>query len=369
MAINSSHQRKSVNSSRSKSRNDISKNVNHEYSAQEILDQYSRNNPNYNSSKSRKKKRTAVVLYIIAALCLIIATMAGIAQMYLNSLDNTIQGGKTSQQIMDITDELAPVRSYREPFYVMLLGSDARPGQSFTGTRSDTNILVRIDPVKCIVTMISIPRDTEINLDGYGLQKFNAAYAYEGIPGVIRETKDLANVDINHYVEISFENLVNLVDAIGGVEVDVPEIISDPDAGDIVIQAGLQTLDGQSALVFARSRAYADGDFTRTSNQRLLVEAVIKKTLALPLLEIPGAVQALAECVSTDMSIATIVELALQFKDIGELQIYSAMVPSSFGTLGVVTDHILLQQMIDLMEQGKDPNLALDPNAIIDPDA
>ena len=119
---------------------------------------------------------------------------------------------------------------------------------------------------------------------------------------------------ISHYAEVNFEKIVQLIDAVGGIEVDVPELIDDPDAGDVVIEEGLQTLDGEAALTFARSRSYADGDFTRTSNQRLLVEALINKVLQTPVNELPGVIQSAAECVTTDLTATEIIDLAMRFR-------------------------------------------------------
>ena len=186
--------------------------------------------------------------------------------------------------------------------------------------------------------MVSIPRDTKIDIDGYGTNKFNAAYAYGGAAGAVREANQLLGVEISHYAEVNFGKLKELVDAVGGVDVEVTELIDDPDADGtaahpewprVIIEEGEQHLNGNEALVFARSRAYADGDFTRTANQRKLIMAIVNKVLDLNATDLLGVIQAASQCVTTDLAVGDIAALAQQFQDEGDLTIYSAMVPST----------------------------------------
>lgn len=331
--------------------------------------QYSRNNPEYSRKASKRMSRGKKVA--IGALCTVLVLVLGAGTafaLYVNNLNNTLAGNKTDEEKMAIQDTLVATKNFTDPFYMMLIGSDARDDDEEMGQRSDTNILLRVDPTTYTVTMVSIPRDTMIDIDGYGTNKFNAAYNYGGAAATIREASQLCGVDISHYAEVNFEELVSLVDAVGGVEVDVPELIDDPDAGGFVIQQGVQNLNGGEALVFARSRAYADGDFTRTSNQRLLIEAIIKKVLSLPVTELPGVIQKAAECVTTDLSVNDILGLATQFKEFDKLVMYSAMVPSSTGYVGeisyVFADEVALKQMMQLVETGQDPSVVVSSGVV-----
>lgn len=255
---------------------------------------------------------------------------------------------------------LAPTKTFTEPFYVMLIGSDRRANDESMGARSDTNVVVRVDPTSNQLTMVSIPRDTKIDIDGYGTNKFNAAYNYGGAASTIREANQLLGIEISHYAEVNFEELVALVDSVGGVDVEVESRVNDPKAGDAVIEPGLQHLDGEAALTFARSRQYVDGDFTRTANQRKLIGALIDKVVTLPITDLPGVIQSAAQCVTTDLSVSDIVALAEQFKDEGDITIYSAMVPSTTGMIDevsyVFTDKTALAEMMRIVEEGGDPS-------------
>ncbi len=336
--------------------------------------QYSRQNPEYAAQSARKSKRGKRIALGVLAAVLVVAVGCGAAfAVWYNNVQNTLnRGDKTEEEILAINDELQPVTSYDEPFYVLLIGSDKRAdGDDADGARSDTNIVVRVDPINNQATLVSIPRDTMIDIDGYGTNKFNAAYNYGGAAATIREASQLTGVGISHYVEVGFDDLIALVDAVGGVDVEVDELVDDPDADGtssnpdwehVVIEPGLQHLSGNAALTFARSRAYTDGDFTRTSNQRKLIEALVDKVLALPLTEMPGVIQAAAECVTTDMKISDILSLAQQIKgnSNGEMTLYSAMVPSITGYVDgvsyVFTDEDALAKMMKIVEEGGDPS-------------
>lgn len=345
--------------------------ANRAFSHQSTTKPYSRNNPTYSRAVSKRMGRgKKVALGVLTAVIVAVVGLGTASAFYINSINKELEtGDKTQEEIAAIKDVLAPSKSFNEPFYMMLVGSDRRVGDDSMGARSDTNIVVRVDPTQNLVTMISIPRDTKINIDGYGTNKFNAAYNYGGVAATINEADQLLGVDISHYAEINFDELIQLVDSIGGVDVMVDERIDDtdadgstgnPNAKRIIIEEGEQHLDGESALVFARSRAYVDGDFTRTANQRKLIKAIVDKVLALPISDLPKVIQSAAQCVTTDLSVADILSLAQQFKDAGDLTLYSAMVPSTTADIGgvsyVLTDETALEEMMEVVEEGGDPS-------------
>lgn len=329
--------------------------------AQQIKQTYSRSNPEYSSKNIRKRRRTRSIAIGAVGILLVALIGCGAAfASFVGSANQNLIGSKTDDEMTAIQNALVDRKNTTDPFYMLLLGSDARANDASMGARADTSIVARIDPKTNTITLISIPRDTKIIYKG-GTEKFNAAYSYDGAAGAINAASELLDIEISHYAEVNFESLVSLVDAVGGVEVDVPRQINDWMAGDVVIEKGLQTLDGEAALVFARSRAYVDGDFTRTSNQRLLIEALAKKALSLPLDQMPAAIRELAKCVSTDLGATDIVSLATQFTDNdGDLTIYSSMVPSTTtdinGISYVVADETGLANMMKIVEEGGDPN-------------
>lgn len=340
------------------------------YARQTAASQYSRNNPSYSAARKKAGRGKKIALGVIIAI-LVVAVGGGSAfALWKNSVnEKLIKGNKSDEEIMAINDALKPEKdmTFTEPFYMILIGTDEAEDSTEDMHRSDTNIVVRIDPAKNQATMVSIPRDTKIDIDGYGTNKFNAAYAYGGAAGTIREANQLLGIEISHYAEVNFGKLKELVDAVGGVDVEVTERVDDPDADGttahpewprVIIEEGEQHLDGNQALVFARSRAYPDGDFTRTANQRKLIAALAEKILSMPLAKLPGIVQTAAGGITTDMSVTDLYSLATQFQDGGELSMTSCMVPSITGMYKsasyVFCDENALASMMQTIEAGGD---------------
>lgn len=169
----------------------------------------------------------------------------------------------------------------------LLVGSDSRQGLSEndierlgTGgevgpSRTDTIMVLHI-PNMGESTLISIPRDSLMNIPGYGEDKINAAFAYGG-PKLLAETVEQATgLRIDHYMEIGMGGLAGVVDAIGGVEICVDQPIQDPLAA-LDVQPGCQKMDGATALGYVRTRATAQGDIDRVARQRQFFGALVDK--------------------------------------------------------------------------------------------
>ena len=302
------------------------------------VSQYSRNTANYSNRRSRGMSRGAKVAITLVIIAIIAAGAALGFYFFRESQKEQVNEdlhNMQQEELEAVDNELTGMSKFDEPFTMLLLGSDARSDDPDMGARTDTIILVRVDPTKNIISMVSIPRDTQITLPGVGTTKFNAAYSYGGPSGTIAAVKELCGIDIDHYAEVNFEGLAGLVDAIGGIDVYVEETVDDPDAGAVVIPEGLQHLDGAAALTFSRSRAYADGDFTRVSNQRKVIEAIVHRGLEAPASELYGLVRASASFLTTDsgMDVDFIYSLADQIRHNNDypVTLYTATIPASTG--------------------------------------
>lgn len=343
-----------------------------------LAGQYSRNNPNYHSGGGgsaghgmSRGAKVAVAVVIVALVAGIAAAGVFIYKEMQKSEINADLHSMTADQMKAVDAELTGSTSFEEPFTMLLLGSDARADDPDMGARTDTIIVVRVDPAENIISMMSIPRDTMINIDGVGTAKFNAAYTYGGASGTISAVKQLCGIDIDHYAEINFEGLVGLIDAIGGIDVKVDEEIDDPDAGGH-IDAGKQHLDGEHALIFARSRAYVDGDYTRQANQRKVIMAIIDKGLTAPATELSGLIEASTEFLTTDsaMDFDFIYSLADQIRHNNEkeIRIYSATIPSSTATIDevsyVIADTAGVKAMTKIFNKGGDISKGVSESSI-----
>ena len=336
------------------------------------LDQYSRNSGHYAARQTGLSKGAKIAIVVVLLAILGTAIFFVVKMLYKNSINEGFLGGKTEEELVAIDNELTGTRIFTEPFTMLLLGSDERAEDITQGARTDTNILCRIDPTTNTVSLLSIPRDTQIYVAGVGQTKFNSAYAYGGVATTIKAVKDLCDVDVDHYAEIDFEGLVDLIDAVGGIDVEVDELIDDPDAGDIVIEPGLQHLDGEAALVFARSRAYFDGDYTRQANQRKVIMALAYKMLESPASELMGVIQASTKFLTTDMSVDDILSVADQMRHNNDypIKIYSANIPSYpadiAGISWVIADQNDLDAMMEVFNAGGD--IGANAESVVDAD-
>ena len=124
--------------------------------------------------------------------------------------------------------------------------------------------------------LVSIPRDSYVNVPGFGSDKINAAFTYGGPQLLAQTVEEATGVGIDHYAEIGMGGLANVVDSVGGVEICVEEAITDPLAG-IDLAAGCQDLKGADALGYVRTRATAQGDLDRVQRQREFFAALLDK--------------------------------------------------------------------------------------------
>ena len=314
---------------------------------------YSRENATYEHRRGWKAmstgKKTAVIVTIVLALVLGIAGGALLA-FWQNARD-------AAQIDSSIQEALEPVEESIDPYWMLILGSDSRSEKS-DRARSDVIMLCRIDPETPRVTMVSIPRDTKVTIEGYGTQKINAAYALGGAKLAVKTVSAYSGVKISHYAEIYFSGLEDLVDQLGGVTVNVPEYCS---YKDVTLQPGVQELNGHEALVFSRCRkTYSQGDFTRTKCQRILVKALVEKVLAQPATELPGVLTSATKCFSTDIPLEDLITLATKMQGMGKDSFYSGMCPSTTGmvdgvsyTFSYVNQWKLLMQKADAGEKPK----------------
>ncbi|MCC6792089.1 MAG: LCP family protein [Thermomicrobiales bacterium] len=209
-----------------------------------------------------------------------------------------------------------------ERLTILLLGVDRREDEA---SRSDTMILVNIDPVTKRAAMLSIPRDLKVIIPGYGVQKINAAYAFgdaDEVPGggpglVIRTIEANFGITVHHYAQVDFEGFVKIIDTLGGLTLDVPYPIKDdeyPGPGNqymrIYFQAGWQHMDGDRVLQYARTR-HDDGDGRRSARQQQVLMALRDQAVSLDLLsKATELLIALGDAVRTDLDDGQALQLA-----------------------------------------------------------
>jgi polyisoprenyl-teichoic acid--peptidoglycan teichoic acid transferase len=161
------------------------------------------------------------------------------------------------------------------PINVLVLGVDERPDSEVEGSRTDTIMLVQVVPETGEVKLLSVPRDLLVEIEPGEEDRINAAYSYGGIEETMGALQGYAQVPIEHYAVVDFEGFRDVINAMGGVEIDVEDEIP-PKYG---IKDGLQTLNGAQALFYARYRGTTGGDLDRIQHQQRLIAALRSKAL------------------------------------------------------------------------------------------
>lgn len=201
-----------------------------------------------------------------------------------------------------------------ERLNVLLLGIDARRGE--TMARTDTMILASVDPKSKQVILLSIPRDTGVNIPGHGWDKINTAAVYGGPELSMKVVSNLLGVPVKYYVLTNFSGFKDIVDALGGVTLNVERDMyhEDPTDGGIYrinLKKGLQRLDGDKALQYVRYRNYDMGDIERTKNQQKFLSALAREMLqpaTIP--KLPKLVPVISRYVDTNLGLGDMYTLA-----------------------------------------------------------
>ena len=187
------------------------------------------------------------------------------------------------------------------PFNVLVLGSDERPESEEEGSRTDTIMLVRVDPETGDIRLLSVPRDLFVEVAPGEENRINAAYYFGGIEQTITAFEEYSNVDVDHYAVVDFEGFKHVINAMGGVEVDV----EDEFPAKHEIEDGLQTLNGNQSLFYVRYRGTAGGDLDRIRRQQKFVAALRSQALDWDTVkEVPGILRVANRYLLTDLGLS-----------------------------------------------------------------
>lgn len=193
---------------------------------------------------------------------------------------------------------------------IVVMGVDERDGD--TG-RSDTLFVVMMDPKSNNVSLLSIPRDTMVKIPGRGWDKINHAFAFGGHKLTEQTVEEFLGIQINNYVVIDFRGFKDLVDAIGGIDIDVEKDMYYEDPYDnlvIDLQKGRQHLDGKTAIQYVRYRD-EEGDIGRIKRQQHFMAAIYEKVTSSQIItKMPGLVKELLTMVKTDMPLTDMAKVA-----------------------------------------------------------
>ncbi len=251
-----------------------------------------------------------------------------------------------------------------ERINVLVTGVDSR-GKDDPG-RSDSIMLIGLDPVSRTVSVISIPRDCHVNIPGHGYDKINAAtnsdyFSDGGIP-LLEKTIEgmIPGIKINYYARADFEGFVKVIDALGGVTINVEKAMYYKAEDTLInLKPGLQHMDGKTALGYARFRHDAIGDFGswggqeygRVVRQKELLKAIVAQTTSIRnVWKLPPVIHAVEGAVTTDLLPNDMLRIALAFKNTTDKDVTTVAFPGVPGNIGgtsyVIPDLAALQSKV-----------------------
>lgn len=303
------------------------------------------------------------VITIFLILFIIFSTVIGMGMyFYLKpEINETLEVKKEEE-----TFENLDVSNYKNRINILLMGVDTlETEKDQRGTRTDTIMILSIDPATKSGFILSIPRDTYVKISGTNeYTKINHAHSYGGTELAIATVKDFIGIPIHHYMKVDYRVLFKTVDDLGGVEFDVPIDMYYVDKRatpplNINLKKGMQILDGEKAMQLIRFRhGYADQDLGRVRVQQDFIKAVLKKVYSpASITKIPKYIETLYQYVETDMTISNIVSLMKVGLSIDPSHIETATVagyPDRMPVVGsvVVVDEEAFKEQLDYLLSG-----------------
>ena len=346
----------------------------------------------FRSYRQREHKRLRLLRkkWVVIPLIILLLLVAGAgyaAYLYFDA-NNQVQIGDEPREEIEVAPD-------GQPFTALLVGSDSRAGlsdeeqvdlgaddvdpttgEAIMGQRADTLILAHIDPDTDHVIMVQFPRDLYVALADGSEGKINTALE-SGIKDLIRTVKDLTGLDINAYAQVNIAGFRDVIDAIDGVDVCIPEPVPFDSATGIEIkEAGIVHFDGVKAIRYVRSRkVFAEGDFARMQNQQRFLAAAIDKVTSLETFLHPSRIQRLLSAagkhLSTSESLLGLKRLGDRFRAFNP-EDYEAYTVPNLGVVEdergsiVLPDRPTMRTMFEAIERNESPAEADDvPN--IDP--
>lgn len=227
----------------------------------------------------------------------------------------------------------AVVKPEKKQMNILLLGTDQRGNEP---ARSDTIIVAFLDLKKPDVKLLSIPRDTRVKIPGHGTQKLNHANAYGGPELTMEVVSDLLDVPIDGYVEVNFQGFEQIIDALGGVEMEVEKPMVYKAEG-IDLKPGLQRLNGHDALGYVRYRSDGD-DTTRIKRQQKFLKELAEEVVQVSTVwKIPELVTKVNQGVKTDLSTSQMLSMAKAMVKLDTSKIEASMLPGTPKYIGGIS--------------------------------
>ena len=251
-------------------------------------------------------QRVTLITFLVLALLGGGAMVAG--GLYLRSVESGID---RVDAFADVPEEGRPQAVAKDALNILILGSDSRDPDGTGGSRTDTIIVAHLPKDRSSAQLISIPRDTWVSVprskDGrHGGRdaKINAAYAWGGVPLMVQTVESFTKVRIDHVMIVDFAGFKEIIDALGGIDVNVEKTFTSIHPPLRTFEKGRQRMDGETALDYSRQRKqFADGDFARIRHQQQVIKAILDKAVSGGIVTNPGRLNSFVKATSSAVSV------------------------------------------------------------------
>ncbi len=275
-------------------------------------------------SKRRKLKNWQKV---IATLTIILLVAVGYLGYEVYRFLGVIHGNPNDEFEWDEIEKIKvpPKDDSSNRLNVLLLGVDARtPNEP---SRTDTIIILSMDKIEKDAALLSIPRDTRVNIPGRGMDKINHAHAFGGVALSIEAVEEFLDIPIHYYARLNFEGFKDIVDALGGVTIDVePQVARERPT--LTGMVGVHKLNGEQALDYVRFRKDREGDIGRVKRQQKFIRAIAKESLQLStVLKAPTLLNRVGENLRTNVPTIESVALGRLLLEVDLDKAPTAMIP------------------------------------------
>jgi LCP family protein required for cell wall assembly len=278
------------------------------------------------STKRKKRKKNKIVLFVVEIIILAALLVGLYVYSKMNKVDNT---GEIEEKDVNIELDSETAEVLKGYTNIALFGLDNREVGNYSGGNSDTIMIASINNDTKKVKLVSVYRDTFLNVKDDTYRKINAAYSYGGAKGAVAALNKNLNLDIVDYISVDFGAVVDAVDLLGGIELELTsqevQIMNDNYIDEInsvtnhnsskLSGGGVHTVDGVQALAYCRIRYTAGNDFKRTERQRTVLTKMIEKAKGSGITTIGSMINSMIGEVSTSFSSADMLKLASDVMD------------------------------------------------------
>ncbi|MGC4786897.1 LCP family protein [Micromonospora sp. DT178] len=262
--------------------------------------------PGKHAKPRRRWRRIALISLLVVALLGGGGLIAG--GLYLRSVESDIE---RVDAFADVPEQGRPQAVAKGAMNILILGSDTRDPESTSGSRTDTIILAHLPKDRSSAQLVSIPRDTWVSVprskdgsQGGRDAKINAAYAWGGVPLMVQTVEKFTSVRIDHVMMVDFAGFKEIIDALGGIDIDAEKTFTSIHPPFRTFRQGVQRMDGETALDYSRQRKqFPDGDFARIRHQQQVIRAILDRAVSGGIVTNPGKLNSFVKATSNAVSV------------------------------------------------------------------